>query len=97
MAGESKLQSKCRDLANANRVLVRKVHAEGNRGWPDLELIFPINGETVRVEMKNPNGEGMLGELQRIEHRKIRSQGAIVYTCDSFEDFEIIIKRHLIC
>jgi hypothetical protein len=95
MAGESKLQSKCRIFANENRVLVRKVNADGNRGWPDLELIFPVDGETIRVEMKNPNGKGRLGELQHDEHEMIRAQGAIVYTCDSLEDFKNIIKRHL--
>ena len=94
MAGESKLQKKCVRHAARHRILVRKIHAEGWRGFPDLLLIFS-HGLIIFVEMKNPNMKGILSELQAMEHTKIRKQGAKVYTCDSFEQFKSIIKRHL--
>lgn len=97
MAGESTLQRQCRAFAIYNNVLMRKVRAEGKRGWPDWELIFPHTGETIRIEMKNPNGKGRLHDLQRIEHILIRGQNAVVYTCDSYDYFCKIIKRHLKC
>ena len=95
MAGESKLQSKCRKEAASRRVLFRKIHAEGKRGWMDCALIFPITGETVWVEMKNPNGNGTLGKLQRRERNKVLAQNASSYVCNSFEDFCEILERHL--
>ncbi len=90
------LQKKCKEYAESLRVLVRKVRVEGRRGWPDLELIFPVSGETVRVEMKNPNGEGHLAVLQKREHNRIKKQNAAVYTCDNFEYFKVIVGVHLI-
>jgi hypothetical protein len=92
---EAQLQKKCGVYARRNRVLVRKIHAEQRKGWPDLILVFPISGETVYVEMKNPNGKGTLAEVQKIERDKIRAQNASVYTCDSFDDFKRIIDNHL--
>lgn len=94
MAGESKLQRKCRVEAERQRVVVRKVVAIGESGWPDLELIFP-GGETVRVEMKNPNKKGGLRAMQVLQHKHIRAQGAAVYTCDSYEFFLTILAKHL--
>ncbi len=95
MAGESKLQRKCGKEAKEHHIIVRKINADSNRGWPDLLLIFPNTGETVYVEMKNPNGKGVLSSSQKLEHDKIKAQGASVYTCDSLVTFNLIIKRHL--
>lgn len=94
--GESKLQKDCCKVARKRRILVRKVHAEGRRGWPDLLLIFPGTGEVVFVEMKHPNGNGVLAELQKSERNKIRAQGASCYICDSLNDFIVIIESHLL-
>lgn len=94
MAGESKLQSKCIKYAKANKVVMRKIHAESCRGWMDTVLIFQ-GGETVWVEFKNPVRKCQLSTLQILEHALAKRQGATVYTCASFENFEIIIKRHL--
>lgn len=93
---ETKLQYDCRKLAHGFGILVRKVHAESWRGWPDLELIFPFSGETVRVEMKNPNGRGRTSSLQRAEHEKIRAQGAHIYVCKDKPQFLSIIQHHLV-
>ena len=92
---ESKLQKSCVKLAKRNKVLAIKVHAEGKKGWPDLLLIFPINGKTVYVEMKNPNGKGVLSKLQEREIAKIHKQNASAYTCKSYDHFKTILKTHL--
>ena len=92
---ESKLQSTCIRFAEEHGVLVRKVHVEGRRGWPDLELIFPPSGLTIRVEMKHPNGRGVLSKLQLIEHKRIQKRGGIVYVCESFKHFCEIIREHV--
>lgn len=94
--GESKLQKDCINVCKNNSVLVRKVHVEGKRGWPDLLLIFRGSGETVYVEMKNPNGKGVISELQKKEHALIRDQGAAVYFCSDFLYFKEIILKHLV-
>lgn len=93
---ESKLQKQCIKLAKLNRVLIRKVHVEGRKGWPDLLLIFPVNGKTVYVEMKNPNGKGVLAKLQEREINKIRKQNASAYTCKAYERFKDILATHLV-
>lgn len=92
---ESKLQKKCVKLAKLNDILVRKVHVEGRRGWPDLLLIFPISGKTVYVEMKNPNGKGALAKLQNRELGRIRKQNASAYVCQSYARFKDILATHL--
>tara|TARA_R110000803_G_scaffold5230_12_gene17387 strand:+ start:2930 stop:3232 length:303 start_codon:yes stop_codon:yes gene_type:complete len=92
---ESKLQGKCVKLAQANKILIRKVHAENRKGFPDLLLIFPITGKTVYVEMKHPNGKGTLAKLQERELDRIRKQNASAYECDSYDKFAEIIKTHL--
>ena len=97
MAGESKLQYKCVKVCKEKHIIARKINADGNRGWPDLLLIFPVTGETVYVEMKNPNGKGILSSSQRLEHKKIKAQGAAVYVCNSLDGFYKIIKGHLKC
>ena len=96
MAGESKLQKKCTGYAEGLGILVRKVRVEGRRGWPDLCLIFPSSGQAIWVEMKNPNKNGRLMALQKREHDRIRKRKALVYRCDSFEDFKEIVEIHLI-
>ena len=92
---ESKLQSECVKFAASCGILTRKIHAENKRGWPDLVLIFPVTGEAVWVEMKNPNKYGSLSKLQRRECNKIMAQNASAYICDSYDDFVIIVERHL--
>ncbi len=92
---ESKLQRKCCGYASGLNILARKVHCEQRKGWPDLLLIFPGTGETVYVEMKNPNGNGVVARLQYIEQAKLYKQGAAMYICDSFSDFAKIVERHL--
>jgi len=91
---ESKLQKKCAAYAKKYKVLVRKVHCEGRKGWPDLLLIFPVTGNTVYVEMKRPDGTGKLAELQKIERKKIIAQGASAYVCESFDYFVQIVQAH---
>lgn len=92
---ESKLQKKCFELAKLNNVLVRKVHVEGRKGFPDLLLVFPVTGRVVFVEMKHPNGKGVLAKLQERELGRLRKQGASAYVCDSYEWFANIIETHL--
>jgi hypothetical protein len=72
------------------------VNVDQRKGWPDLLLIFPISGETVYVEMKRPDGTGVLAKLQSIERKKIRNQGASAYVCDSYADFVEIVHNHLL-
>ena len=95
MAGESKLQKRCRAAAKTYGVISRKVNTDGESGWPDLELLFPVNGETVFVEMKNPNDKGGMSPTQIQVHKRIRKQGADVYVCLSFTYFMVILRHHL--
>ena len=93
--GESTLQHECFAYAKKCGVVARKIHAEGRRGWTDALLIFPVTGETVYVEMKNPNGKGKIAKLQSIEHQKIIGQGASAYFCKNFAVFKMIVQLHL--
>ena len=92
---ESKLQAKCVKLAKANNIIIRKIHCEGRKGWPDLVLIFPMTAVTVWVEMKNPNGKGRVSVLQNSEIRRIKGQGGHVYVCESYEHFLEILDTHV--
>lgn len=92
---ESKLQAKCVKLAKKNKVLARKIHAENNKGFPDLLLIFPITGKTVYVEMKSPTGKGKLSKVQEREIERIRAQNASVFVCDSYSKFAYIITLNI--
>jgi len=92
---ESKLQAKCVKLAKRNKIMVRKIHAENRKGFPDLLLIFPDTGIVAFVEMKRPDGTGQLSKLQDREIGRIRKQGANAYQCMSYSRFLSILTLHL--
>ena len=96
MAGEGRLHKKCKELAELAGVLFRKIKFEGRKGCPDVLLIFP-NGTVVFVELKNPNGDGVVSGSQSRELQKIADHNAIGYVCNSIYTFCQILDEHEPC
>lgn len=67
---------------------VRKFTTPARRAAPDD--IFAKNGRVFWVEFKA--SDGVVTELQRIEHEEMRKQGLTVYVCNSREEFTAIIE-----
>lgn len=91
---EAALERFCASYARFLRIICYKFVSPGNNGVPDHIFIFP-GGETIYVEFKHPNGLATLEPHQADRAEEIRGNGAAVYECDNFEDFETIARRHL--
>jgi hypothetical protein len=83
MAGESKLEAKMVDRVQRAGGLAVKV---GHSGWPDRVVLLP-GGQTVWVELKNPNGRGKVSPLQQHRIDTLTRLGHQVRVVDHEEDF----------
>lgn len=94
MAGEAKLEKKCRDYAKARGVENFKFRFVGHRGGKDV-IFFPGNGRVFFVEFKNPNKKGRVHWLQNYVHELLREKDVPVYIIDDYENFEEICDDEL--
>jgi hypothetical protein len=62
--------------------LVYKFKSPSKRGVPDSIVITPC-GETLYIEYKHPNKQGVISKLQVIEIAKMRANGVNVRIIDS--------------
>lgn len=65
--------------------LVYKFASPAKRGVPDL-CIIDKSGDTYFVEMKSPNGGGVLSPLQKVQIRKMLDNHVEVYIASSISD-----------
>jgi len=65
--------------------LVYKFASPAKRGVPDLCIIATC-GTVFFVEMKSPNGGGILSPLQKVQIRKMLDNNAEVYISSSISD-----------
>ena len=72
--------------------LVYKFSSPAKRGVPDL-LIIDYDGDAFFVEMKHPNGKGKISPLQKVEFRKMLTQGCRLHIASSVDDC-ILIMEH---
>ena len=82
---ESGLQQKIINFCKSSRILCYKFASPAHRGVPDLMLL--AHGRTLFIELKHPNGKGVVSELQKVTHTKMREAGATVIVG---HDYEII-------
>lgn len=69
--------------------LVRKAQWVGHNHCPDRLLMLP--SATVWVEVKAPNKTPRAGQVR--EHKRMADHGQIVFTVDSREAVDQLIKR----
>ena len=84
MPSEKNLQAYVKTILKKAGCLVYKFSSPSNRGVPDLLAILP-SGETIYLEIKNPNGKGRISELQRHHVNLIRKQNGYADYIDSKE------------
>lgn len=98
---EKNFQRDCAARAKAAGWLVLKMGAISVRGFPDLLMVapapsaeLPITGSAriVLVELKNPNGRGVLRKLQARMLADLMTRGVEVHVCDSKEAFTKILN-----
>jgi hypothetical protein len=87
---EAQLQAYFRKKCQANLILWRKLKFEGRRGAPDI--LIAKYGRAVFVELKSPSGKGVLSELQKREHRKMRAVELYVVVLSSKEEVDRLIS-----
>lgn len=54
-------------------------------GVPDI--VACINGRFVGIEVKNPNGKGVISPLQQLTCNEINKQGGKAIIVDSFDEY----------
>ena len=82
MPAEKNLQVYVKNKLKSVGCLVYKFASPSNRGVPDLLAITP-SGETIYLEIKNPNGKGRVSELQRHHINLIRGNHGYADYIDS--------------
>ncbi len=80
-----------RELGN-HRFLSYKFASPARRGVPDL-IIIDRWGQVSFVEMKHPNGKGVISPLQKVQIRELLDSHAKVYIAESVQDCMDIIKH----
>lgn len=72
---------------------VAKIEAVGQRGFPDLLVIYA--GRSLYLELKSPKGTGKLSPLQERMQQDLREAGAWVEVASSMETIEILLQKLL--
>ena len=83
---EAALQRACVKFATGAGWLVYKFDSSTTVGVPDLILMR--DGECIFIEMKHPNGLGVLSKKQCAEIIKIRRAGITVHVIHDYEVFK---------
>ncbi len=94
MSLESILSKQCVKYARILDVLCWKTVVIGRRGFLDLTLLFP-NGHVMFVELKNPNGKGVLSALQTKTINDMRAHNADVHVIDNIQAFSALVQERL--
>ena len=94
MAGEAKLEDKCRDYASSLGTVNYRFKFLGVRGGKDA-IFFPGKGSIYFVEFKNPNGKGVVHPLQSMIHTKLRNMGIRIYVVSDLKRFKDIAHEEL--
>lgn len=74
---------------------VAKMEAVGQRGFPDLLVIY--KGRSLYLELKSPKGTGRLSDLQILMHESLREAGAWVEVAQNMSTIDDIIGLLLGC
>jgi len=93
---ERDLQKKClRWVRSLSKVWYLKVvgNAVQASGVPDILLC--IKGKFIAIELKRPDGTGVLSDIQQANIERIREAGGQAYVVDSFEEFKRIIEENI--
>ena len=88
---EGNLQTYFKTEAKAHNILWRKMKFEGRRGCPDVLVAW--GGKLMLVELKNPNGNGVLSKIQEREIQKFKDAGVDVRVVEKREEVDGIIKE----
>lgn len=75
VAGEGSLQAYMKKQCKNHGILWRKIRFEGVNGAPDTIIAF--GGKVMLLELKNPNGNGVVAEQQRRRIQEFTNVGII--------------------
>ena len=84
---EKDLQKKFTKAADRRNMLAIKTDGSARRGWPDLTVIGPRGVAFVEVKTER----GVVSELQKVMHERIRTAGGTVYVCRTLAQFESVL------
>lgn len=90
---EKTFQKKVIAEAKKRGIFVCKMEAVGQRGFPDLLLVF--NGQSLYLELKSPKGTGKLSPLQERMQAELRKVGGWVENAHSMEQIDILLEKLL--
>jgi hypothetical protein len=89
---ENRLQEKFTKLLKKHGMLVYKVEAVEQPGFPDL-LVVPPSGRIFLIEAKKPRTGRLRGMQDYTINDELRPQGVTVYVCNSIEQAQEIIRE----
>lgn len=81
---EKKLEIQIRDSLQRDGWFVENLVLLNGRGWPDLTCFK--DGRTVGIEVKRPDGGGVVSKQQRQIHAKLARAGIRVIIAESLDE-----------
>ena len=70
----------------------------GEAGWQDMMIMIKDlkrYGHTILIELKNPDGTGVVSDPQRRKYRKALGLGFAAYVTDDFDEACEVIRLHV--
>ena len=89
---EKSLENKCRTLVIQHKGLLIKILPFSFTGLPDRLCILP-HRPMFFIEFKRLDKKP--SKVQRAVHKLLLKLGQMVYTCDNYELFKVILLKHL--
>lgn len=81
---EAELQKRVLKYARNNGIFARKLVAVNYRGFPDILLAY--GGYILFLELKTPNGTGVLSKLQKATLAEMQKAGLQIAVADTYDD-----------
>lgn len=81
---EAELQKRVLKYARNNGIFARKLIAVNYRGFPDI--LLASGGHTLFLELKTPNGTGVLSRLQKATLTEMQKAGLQIAVADTYDD-----------
>jgi len=86
---ESTFQKKIMKIAIERGLMVRAVQWRGRKGCPDIVVMG--EGHCAWVELKRPNGNGVVAPHQKREIDRMRQHDISAHVIDSYDDFSELL------
>ena len=88
---ESTLQKQITDYIKKSKGFSVKIIASNMAGTPDILCCY--QGKFIGIEVKNPNGKGVVSKLQNYRIKEIKKAGGIAVVVTSLQEVKDLFNE----